>query len=420
MNFLRAVFRSLGLALFFLLFTSCINMTKPQLKTSIVPSNTPKSEPLLVFTPTPKTMATILPTQTTHINITRTPVPILITPAKQTTSTPFWKKVTDWTSANQVQALLVDQNGTLWAGGPGGLVNWNPKTNQSTIYTFGSDSSNSEVVSLSQTPDGALWIGTFGNGLFRFDGNNWQSYTTKDGLPSDYIAQVGVFSDGDLWVNTSKYARDQFPLPKPALGTFDGQLWDTFAGGGFYRIKTAEDNSLWALGWGPDVREHWGNVFQFKDSKWEEVNVINGNDVLTAIGIAPDGEIWVAAETGIYHYNGNNWQKISPPWLGKTAASVSSLAISEDGTAWFGFSFMPPDFPMCGMRQEDIKEFGVYRYDGKDWTHFTSKDGLVDDKICDIKIDSNGNVWFGSYDKGISRFDGKTWNSYIISKTNNP
>jgi ligand-binding sensor domain-containing protein len=148
--------------------------------------------------------------------------------------------------------------------------------------------------------------------------------------------------------------------------------------------------------------------------------VVNANDVLTAIGIAPDGEIWVSAETGIYRYDGYTWQKISPPWLGKTAANVSSMAISEDGTAWFGFSYMPPDFPPCGTQIEGIEEYGVYRYDGKYWTHFTTEDGLVDNKICDIKIDSNGNVWFGSYDKGISRFDGETWQSYLISEKNNP
>ena len=54
------------------------------------------------------------------------------------------------------------------------------------------------------------------------------------------------------------------------------------------------------------------------------------------------------------------------------------------------------------------------RYDGKLWMHFTTKDGLIDNKICAINIDANDNVWFGSFDKGVSRFDGKTWTSYVV------
>jgi ligand-binding sensor domain-containing protein len=60
------------------------------------------------------------------------------------------------------------------------------------------------------------------------------------------------------------------------------------------------------------------------------------------------------------------------------------------------------------------EEIGVYRYNGQSWTHFTTADGLVDNKICAITIGPDGNVWFGSYDQGVSRFDGTAWTSYII------
>lgn len=48
---------------------------------------------------------------------------------------------------------------------------------------------------------------------------------------------------------------------------------------------------------------------------------------------------------------------------------------------------------------------GVYRYNGKEFTQFTEKDGLNNNLIFLIIEDKTGNIWFGSK-TAISRFDG--------------
>lgn len=50
---------------------------------------------------------------------------------------------------------------------------------------------------------------------------------------------------------------------------------------------------------------------------------------------------------------------------------------------------------------------GVYRYDGKEFTQFTEKDGLSNNKIWSILEDKSGMIWLGT-DDGLCRFDGKT------------
>lgn len=49
---------------------------------------------------------------------------------------------------------------------------------------------------------------------------------------------------------------------------------------------------------------------------------------------------------------------------------------------------------------------GVYRYDGKTLVNFTTKDGLVSNRIRGVQEDRSGNVYFTTYE-GISRFDGR-------------
>lgn len=56
---------------------------------------------------------------------------------------------------------------------------------------------------------------------------------------------------------------------------------------------------------------------------------------------------------------------------------------------------------------------GLYQYDGKTITHFTTKDGLYDNTIGKIQEDKEGNVYFNS-PLGISKFDGKTFSRLTV------
>ncbi len=48
---------------------------------------------------------------------------------------------------------------------------------------------------------------------------------------------------------------------------------------------------------------------------------------------------------------------------------------------------------------------GVFRYDGKVFTHFTVKNGLCNDFVRGIAADKNGNVWFAT-GSGLCTYDG--------------
>src|SRR4051812_39462785 len=51
---------------------------------------------------------------------------------------------------------------------------------------------------------------------------------------------------------------------------------------------------------------------------------------------------------------------------------------------------------------------GVYRYDGKAIINFTTKDGLVSNRIRGMQEDKSGSIYFTTYE-GISRFDGRAF-----------
>lgn len=63
---------------------------------------------------------------------------------------------------------------------------------------------------------------------------------------------------------------------------------------------------------------------------------------------------------------------------------------------------------------------GVYRYDGKTFTNFTTKDGLSNDLVLSILEDSTGKIWFGT-DNGLCQYDGKNFTPIpIVVTSSNP
>ena len=62
---------------------------------------------------------------------------------------------------------------------------------------------------------------------------------------------------------------------------------------------------------------------------------------------------------------------------------------------------------------------GVYRYDGKTLVNFTTKDGLVSNQIRGVQEDKSGNIYFTTYE-GISKFDGQSFTTLSVAAGSAP
>jgi uncharacterized protein YjdB len=79
---------------------------------------------------------------------------------------------------------------------------------------------------------------------------------------------------------------------------------------------------------------------------------------------------------------------------------VSSVAIDSHGNKWFG------------------TEGGVSEFDGMNWTTYnTSNSGLMNNWVYCIAIDASGNKWFGTMGGGVSKFDGINWITYMTTNS---
>ena len=79
---------------------------------------------------------------------------------------------------------------------------------------------------------------------------------------------------------------------------------------------------------------------------------------------------------------------------------ITSLCRDNSGHVWIG-----------------TEDQGVWRFDpsdsaGKQYTRFTTKEGLRDDNAYALACDKAGRIWLGSLNHGVSVYNGKTWRTY--------
>ncbi len=211
---------------------------------------------------------------------------------------------------------------------------------------------------------GNLWFGTTGKGLFRYDGDSFTNFTTKDGLCDNTVYSVLEDTLGRLWFGTSA-----------GVGCYDGKK--------FTSLSMPESDS---------------------SSNHSSDNFPSSNMVVSLLQ-DKRGNIWFGTfGYGVYSYDGTTFTNFlsnqgAKQFDGFHHNVIQCMLEDKSGDIWFG----------------SMTHGGVSRYDGKDFSYFTIKDGLCDYQIFCILEDKSGNIWFGTRDGGVCRYDGKSFTRFSMS-----
>lgn len=208
---------------------------------------------------------------------------------------------------------------------------------------------------------GNMWFATSKEGVFKYDGKTFKNLTVKDGLCSNVINAVMEDRNGIMWFGTAK-----------GLCSYDGE--------NFINIPLPQENSQ-------SVSPETG----LPSRKTETV--------LSLIQ-ASNGDFWVGSDaSGAYRYDGKIFTsflkfkgRIQP---NDDVYNNCILSIIEDkkGKIWIG----------------SFTHGGLSEIDGNNIIHHALKDGNGDGMIFTSYMDSKGNLWFGTRNGGIYKYNGKTF-----------
>ena len=100
-----------------------------------------------------------------------------------------------------INTIAKNRDGGLLLGTDQGLVHFDGMQSYYWIINLGKEVvTNPRVTSIAYDGEGQLWIGTDGDGLFRYDGSSWQQFDTTTGLPTNRIRKIFTDHMGEVWI----------------------------------------------------------------------------------------------------------------------------------------------------------------------------------------------------------------------------
>lgn len=251
-------------------------------------------------------------------------------------------------------------------------------------YTIVDGLAGGNIRAIIEDRKGNLWIATDGDGVSRYDGQEFRNFTTREGLANNFVWAVLEDRKGDLWFATRagvcRYDGNGFEKPMD----FNDGLVDNFV------TSIVEDSkgNLW-FGTMAGVSKYDGEAF-------ENFTVEQGLGHNHVWSILEDraGNLWFGTEEGgVSKYDGKQFETFTiEHGLGHN--HVRAILEDRAGNLWFGTG-----------------GGGVSKYDGKQFDTFTTDNGLVDNHVKAILEDSTGNLWFGTRG-GVSKYNGKDFQNF--------
>jgi ligand-binding sensor domain-containing protein len=338
-----------------------------------------------------------------------------------------WKYygMNDGLSANNAFALFEDHSGNIWIGTEQGVTKYDGVS--FSMFRSADGLADDWVNAIGEDRSGNMWFGTW-SGLSRYDGSSWRTFTTADGLAGDYVSSILEDRSGNLWFGTWS-----------GLSRYDGSSWRTFttADGlaGEYVSSILEDRSgnLWF--------GTYGGVSRYDGVGWRTFTAADGLADNSVNSILEDrsGNLWFGTYGGVSRYDGVSWRTFTTA-DGLADNFVSTIEQDGSGNLWFGHGVWSVGggvtrydgvysrtFTDTGGRANTVfvdrsgrlwagTDVGAWCYDAGAWSMYTSENGLTRGPVRAISQDRNGDMWFGTYGGGASRFDGVEFWPYNTSR----
>ncbi|GAB4018915.1 hypothetical protein GCM10028808_54840 [Spirosoma migulaei] len=234
--------------------------------------------------------------------------------------------------------MVEDRNGNFWFGTYGsGVYYYDGKSFQHVTTEKGL--ANNQVSTIYEDKAGTIWFGTNG-GVSRYDGKSFRNFTIEGGLSTNDVNSILEDKTGKLWFGTRGYTY-----------VYDGKTFSVFSHkgtsfGDIWSIIEDRKGTIWLGGGNGLWRFDSGAITQFTQNPILHVFEDKKGNIWTSSQIAP-------GRFGLFR---NDEKSLSDKKTAVTeiAQSLNLFGILEatDGRIWFG------------------AYDGVYRYDGTTITDF--------------------------------------------------
>lgn len=272
-----------------------------------------------------------------------------------------------------------------------------------------------QVAGVSQDQHGYMWFGTYGEGLARFDGQEYRQVTTRQGLRDNMVYELYHDAGERFWVSTEsgglarvfedtvRYRFTEHPIDTLVVNRLTeapgGQLMMGTYGGGLYMwdgdslsVLTTERGLASDIVWDVyqrDPQSRWiathSGVTVMEEGA-ERSRLLEGTGGLAVYRIfeKEGGEIWLATHDGLRIWNGESLETIRII-NGQELGYVYDIAEDMNGNVWVATA-----------------SNGLFRWDGERYDHLTEDNGLSSNYMYELYRDRDGYLWAATDENGVN------------------
>lgn len=348
-----------------------------------------------------------------------------------------------WTTDNglpqsSINSILQTRDGFLWFTTFGGLVRYDGVHFQ--VFNTGNTNGlrSGRFTWLYEDRAGNLWINTEGQGVTRYKGEVFTTYTTADGLPGNDVSRMYEDSAGNLKAQTNggltQWSDGVF---KPATPTSDDPLLDSPQRSHFGGVWSREDGVLRKYENGHVTSElnigeyinsyyedHTGklwlgtrldHLFTYQNGKLTRFSEKESYRRFPHITFLedPQGSLWLGTgDEGLFHFKDGRFIRYTMA-DGLASNGITAMYQDREGTIWIA------------------TPSGLSRMTERVVTAYSTKDGLAADNVYPIYEDRQGQILIGSrygltrYSNGVFTnvskqygLEGATWVTSLLEDSN--
>ncbi len=307
--------------------------------------------------------------------------------------------------------LYADHQGKVWVGTAYGLACW--KNGKLRVYTNLDGLSANNITAIYEDHDGNLWVGTSEGGLDRFSGGKWTTFTKNNGLSNNKVLYISEDHEGSLWVCTSDGLNQFKDVNITTFTTYDGLGSDY--------VSTVAETSGGDLDF---LSAEASNITQLRNGKLLKFDVSVGPAYA-----AHDGSLWIGQSGILNKFKNDRITRydsaagIPLRWISAISEDEKSLIMFVDHTGIFRFvhgrlspylmadgkQYPSTDYVVCffperkGVLWIGMSDSLVKIENGRS-TSYTSADGMAGNWVGSIYDDHEGSLWIGSPQGGLTRY----------------
>jgi ligand-binding sensor domain-containing protein len=314
--------------------------------------------------------------------------------------------VTEYLNPNLYEALTIDTDGTIWAGGPSGVVRLDPTSGEFTKLTDTDGTGPLDITALATAPSGEVWAAS-PRGLSQWDGEAWTHASRYPrSYPEDlWVAGLEIGAEGDVWLATNAWTPQEYSasvvrvhrLREPYAGDMPA-----FSMGSAVTAMSLVDNTLYLVS--------GANLWQY-DGEWHPATGLQPAQ-FHSMAIDGTGTVWLAGENRIVRWNGST--QVDVPWgaasgpddetdPGYPESWVQALVRGVDADIWALTRWFDSLTNTTGA--------ALIHFDGDAYTRIAVPESSHAWSQA-LAVAPNGAVWVANEDR-LLRFDGE-WRSYSM------